>query len=125
MDDDLGGCSTSQERKMTMILIIREALKKYLNDNGAAPICKTHLQALTMAVVTAIEKAGTKVEANAHVDENSVMFEVAPWTREGTQVTHSGYIKVALSFVPKSVREGQGFDVYILPNEYAIEESKK
>jgi hypothetical protein len=38
-----------------MHALIKPAIAKYLNDNGAAPICKTHLDPLTNAIAEAIE----------------------------------------------------------------------
>ena len=39
-----------------MHLIIRAAIDKYLNDNGAAEVCKTHSQPLTDSIVEALER---------------------------------------------------------------------
>lgn len=39
-----------------MHLIIKAAVDKYLNDNGAASICKTHSQGLTDSIVEALER---------------------------------------------------------------------
>ena len=72
--------------------LIRPALEKYLNDNGAAAICKTHLEPLTNALADAIEQGATQL--------SGTVTQIATRTEVGAEIAinessqASGTIKI-------------------------------
>ncbi len=91
--------------------IIRPALEKYLNDNGAAPICKTHLDPLTDAIAEAIECGTFQLSGKVSIENGVANIAV-----QGKLA--SGSLKIQPSYKPISpFNEGDRVQIAIYPAE--------